>query len=120
MASALDIIQATRPPRIAFLDYPLGHTAGKPGEPELQREILTRALDGLTSLSEPGTITLPFKWTDDEAWKETAERGADQRLPRHDTPQYQSEEDRVLAESNDPSCAVGVTETPGPTGRASG
>ena len=116
MASALDIMQAANPPRIAFLDYPLGHTAGKPDEPELQRDILTQALAGLTSLSSSGTVALPFKWTEDEVWKETAERGADQRLPRRDTPQYQSDEDRRLAEANDPSCAVCVEDLPTSTG----
>lgn len=112
MASALDIMQAANPPRIAFLDYPLGHTTGKPNEPELQREILTQALAGVASMSSPGTIALPFKWTEDEAWKETAERGPDQRLPRHDTPQYQCDADRLLAEANDPSCAVCVEDVP--------
>ncbi len=106
MASALDIMQAANPPRIAFVDYPLGHTAGKPNEPELQRDILSQALAGLTSLTSPGTVSLPFKWSEDEAWKETAERGPDERRPRHDTPQYQSDADRLLAEAGDPSCAV--------------
>ncbi len=115
MASALDIMQAANPPRIAFLDYPLGHTAGKPDEPELQRDILERVFDGLTALTAPGTVMLPFKWTEDEAWKETAERGADKRLPRHDSPQYQSEEDRLLAEANDPSCAEYTQQPTAPT-----
>jgi hypothetical protein len=29
MASALDVIKAVKPPRAAFLDFPLGHTTGK-------------------------------------------------------------------------------------------
>jgi hypothetical protein len=114
MASALDIMQAANPPRIAFLDYPLGHTTGKPNEPELQRDILTQALASLTSLGSPGTLPLPFKWTDEEAWKETAERGPDERLPRHDTPQYQCELDRLLAEANQASGAVSADGTPQP------
>ncbi len=120
MASALDIMQAANPPRIAFLDYPLGHTTGKPNEPELQRDILAQALAGFSSLRSPGTVALPFKWTDDEAWKETAERGPDERLPRHDTPQYQNDADRRLAEANDPSCGVCVDAAPDLTGETAG
>ena len=100
MGSALDILKAGNPPRAAFLDYPLGHTTGKPHQPELQREILVQALEGFTSLTVPGLIKmLPFRW-DDEDWKRTAMSEGDSRVPRHDTPQYQTEEDRIGAEAN--------------------
>jgi D-proline reductase (dithiol) PrdB len=110
MTSALDITNAVRPPRAAFLDYPLGYTTGKPGEPELQRRILLEALDAFASLSTPGTVkTLPFRWSDDESWKDRAFAGGDDRLPRHDTPQYQCDEDRRLAEQAGAlPCPVGV------------
>jgi hypothetical protein len=99
MTSALDITNAVRPPRAAFLDYPLGYTTGKPGEPELQRRIMLEALDAFASLSSPGTVkTLPFRWSDDERWKDRAFAEGDDRQPRHDTPQYQCEEDQRLAE----------------------
>ena len=101
MSSALDITRSVNPPRAAFLDYPLGHTTGKPHQPELQREILIEALQGFTELTTPGSIKmLPFRWSEDDAWKETAQRGKDDRLPRYDTPQYQTEEDRLRAEAN--------------------
>jgi hypothetical protein len=107
MASALDIIKAAKPPRAAFLDYPLGHTTGKPNEPDLQREILVQALDGFSSMTTPGMIKmLPFRW-DDEDWKRTAMMDGDARTPRHETPQYQTEGDRIRAELNDPeTCMV--------------
>jgi hypothetical protein len=110
MTSALDITNAVRPPRAAFLDYPLGYATGKPGEPELQRRILLEALDAFASLSSPGTVkTLPFRWSDDESWKDRAFAEGDDRLPRHDTPQYQCEEDRRLASlSGAPSCPACV------------
>jgi hypothetical protein len=54
MGSALDILKAGNPPRAAFLDYPLGHTTGKPNQPELQREIMLQALESFTSLTVPG------------------------------------------------------------------
>ena len=98
MTSALDITQAVNPPRAAFLDYPLGHTTGKPHQPVLQREILLEALAGFSNLTAPGSVKmLPFKWSADLSWKETAQRGPDDRRPRYDTPQYQQEEDRYRA-----------------------
>src|SRR5262245_8359882 len=100
MSSALDIIRAVNPPRAAFLDYPLGHTTGKPHDPALQREILLQALEAFTALTAPGTVKmLPFTWSADPAWQATAQRGPDDRRPRYDTPQYQTEEDRQRAES---------------------
>lgn len=100
MTSALDITRAVNPPRAAFLDYPLGHTTGKPHEPAEQRDILRQALEGFTTLTVPGTVLmLPFQWSEAEAWKETAQRGPDDRLPRYDTPQYQHAEDRRRAET---------------------
>ncbi len=107
MGSALDIMQSVNPPRGVFLDFPLGHTTGKPHEPELQRDILVQALGHFVTLTTPGSIArLPFRWSEDEAWKETAQRTGEDRLPRHEMPQYQTENDRKLAEANDPSCAV--------------
>ena len=101
MSSALDISRSVNPPRTAFLDYPLGHTTGKPGEPVLQREIMLQALAAFTALAEPGSVQmLPFKWSEDDNWQQTAMRGTgDQRLPRLDAPQYQSDEDRLRAEA---------------------
>ncbi len=102
MTSALDITHSVNPPRAAFLDYPLGHTTGKPHEPALQREILIKALEGLTAIATPGTVLmLPFQWSEADGWKETAQRGPDDRLPRYDTPQYQNEDDRLRAEAAD-------------------
>jgi hypothetical protein len=98
MTSALDITRSVNPPRAAFLDYPLGHTTGKPGEPRLQRAILVEALDAFTSLTAPGSVKqLPFRWTEDEEWKRAAFSGGDDRQPRYDTPQYQCAEDRRRA-----------------------
>jgi len=100
MTSALDITCAVNPPRAAFLDYPLGHTAGKPHDPELQRRIMREALGAFESLTIPGSIKmLPFVWSTDETWKLEAFAGDDTRTERIDTPQYQTDEDRMRAES---------------------
>jgi hypothetical protein len=111
MTSALSITRAVNPPRAAFLDFPLGHTTGRPHDSEGQRAILRAALSGFETLDAPGGIvTLPFVWSEDDSWKETAMRtpgtdsaaGAprvqDERTQRYDTPQYQCETDRQLAE----------------------
>ena len=108
MGSALDIMKAVNPPRGAFLDFPLGHTTGEPHQPEQQREIMLQALEGFTSLTTPGSLKmLPFRWSQGNAWKETASNDGDTRVERHATPQYQLEEDRILAEQSNPAgCEV--------------
>lgn len=106
MTSALDITRSVNPPRAAFLDFPLGHTTGKPNDARLQSAILADALDAFTSLREPGSVKmLPFRWSEDDEWKRTAFAGSDDRQPRHETPQYQNEEDRRKAEG-EPTCTV--------------
>ena len=108
MTSALDITRAVNPPRAAFLDFPLGHTTGVPNAPDLQRKILADALSSFASMTAPGSVKmLPYRWSDDEGWKAKAFAEGDERLPRHDTPQYQNEEDRRRAEgSGAPACPV--------------
>ena len=100
MTSALDITRSVNPPRAAFLDYPLGHTTGKPHQPELQRRILREALGAFESSTVPGSIKmLPFMWSEDETWKLEAFTGADTRTERFNTPQYQCDDDRKRAET---------------------
>lgn len=99
MGSALDILKAVKPPRAAFLDFPLGHTTGKPNDPELQRRILIKALKAFNTMTEPGLIKiLDFRWSKTDEWKRTVLREGDSRKPRHDTPQYQTKTDRIRAE----------------------
>ncbi|MEX0805657.1 MAG: hypothetical protein WD688_20420 [Candidatus Binatia bacterium] len=65
---------AFKPPRTAFLDFPLGCPAGKPNEPELQRNILRAALAATPLFAEPWTIVqLPFQWSQDGSrdWEES-------------------------------------------------
>ncbi|MGE5247128.1 MAG: hypothetical protein ACM3L8_02170 [Verrucomicrobiota bacterium] len=100
LSSALDITRAVNPPRAVFLDFPLGHTAGKPADPELQRAILADALSSFHAMTAPGSIRqLPYRWSEDEGWKEKAFAEGDDRLPRCDAPQYQTAEDQRKAES---------------------
>lgn len=65
LTSALDITRRVRPPRSAFLNFPLGNQVGPPNQPALQRSILRPTLALLDSVREPGEIVrLPFEWPD--------------------------------------------------------
>jgi hypothetical protein len=99
LGAARDILTAGRPPRAAFVDYPLGHTSGKPFDRDDQLSVVRGALAGFETLSEPGHIvTLPNRW-DDDAWKAEAgsTRAEDTRQPRDTTPQFQDPADRDAA-----------------------
>lgn len=100
MVSALDIIEAGRPPRATFIDYPLGHTTGKPFDRADQLQIVRAGLRGLETMTRPGEIqTLPNRWSHDDGWRQEAgsTSGSDTRQPRDVTPQFQFPEDRQAA-----------------------
>lgn len=107
MTSALSITKAANPPRAAYLDFPLGHTAGKPHQPRLNRDIVHDALKGFETLRQPGQVLmLPYEWADDDGWKDgvmrprsPGEKHDDSRVERDTTPQYQMDEDRALADA---------------------
>ena len=107
MTSALSITKAANPPRAAYLDFPLGHTAGKPHHQRLNHDIVRDALKGFETLQQPGQmLMLPYEWAADDAWKDSVMRprspGAqhdDTRVERAAAPQYQSEADRALADA---------------------
>jgi len=100
LGSALDIFEAGRPPRSTFVDYPLGHSAGKPFDVADQEMILLAALQGLTTATAPSTLQcLPNRWDDSGEWQQAAgaSTGEDTRQPRDDTPQFQLPADRDAA-----------------------
>ena len=72
MTSAWDITAAAGPPRSVYVHHPLGHTTGKPSDPEGQLSIVRAALRaGLDA--RPGEIVrLPFRWQGDPGWEERA------------------------------------------------
>jgi hypothetical protein len=106
MTSALSITRSVNPPRAAYLDFPLGHTSGKPHRRDLDRDIVRDALRAFETLKEPGGIMmLPHEWADDDAWKDGVMRPRsaggghdDSRVERTAAPQYQTDVDRALAE----------------------
>lgn len=120
MSSAQSITRAANPPRAVYLDYPLGHTAGRAEDPAEQLAIMRDTLHAFESIERPGTmIDLAYEWADDDAWKDRvmrprtdaapdapSEHHADDRIQRFDTPQYQTEDDARLAPDPEhcPSC----------------
>jgi hypothetical protein len=109
LTSARDITRAVNPPRSVFLDYPLGHTAGRPHQPGLNKEIVASALAAFDQLTEPGSMVhLPHHWADTDDWKDRVMRPnpasdggsgemEDDRVGRHPDPQYQSDADAQAA-----------------------
>ena len=75
LTSAIDITERVRPPRAAFLNYPLGNATGAPGDAEGQRQVLRQVLSLAETAREPGTIVeLPFEWPD-PGWEQETVRG---------------------------------------------
>ena len=100
LGSALDILEAGKPPRAAFVDYPLGHSAGKPFDLADQEDIVHRALTGFEDIKIPGGVITKLENTwDDGLWRAEASstEGSDTRQPRDTTPQFQFAEDRAAA-----------------------
>lgn len=99
LGSALDILQAGQPPRAKFLNYPLGFESGRFQDKQNQLDVVRAALKGFDAMNSPGIEPLPFEWL--EGWQLVDEREKgklDLRSERHASPQYQTEEDRQLAE----------------------
>jgi hypothetical protein len=95
LTSALDITQAVNPPRAVFLNFPLGHQAGKPHQPELQRQIVRDAMRAFETIDQPGTIVqLPYVWdSNDRIWEETdyTDGFLPERPPKEEADQAEAE-----------------------------
>jgi len=98
------------------VDFPLGHTAGPPGDRATQSAIVGAALLSLEASSRPGTIVdLGLTWPGGQEWRR--DDGGETRKPRVGVPQYQVDEDRVAAEvahrnGRCRSC-IGIDDRPG-------
>ena len=110
VGSAFDILQRGNPPRVAYVDFPLGHSCGKPFDEANQLLIVTEAIRmlhedtnaAITETERSGVVrTLCVgEWTDlDEDTNLTiggggmGESGVDTRQPRDNIRRYQSAED---------------------------
>jgi len=104
ISTAKDISESVRTPRSVFLDFPQGYTTGKIGDQKLAIDIVKAALNLIDTVEEETLTTLPYRWGDDDSWKDTVfqipESGSgatDNRLERSDHPQYQTSQDREYA-----------------------
>jgi hypothetical protein len=67
--NARDIAASAGNPRQIFLNYPLGNPAGRPHDPENQREVMRAGLKLLEEADRPGIIVdLPHVWSEDNLW----------------------------------------------------
>ena len=70
MACAKDIPEHCGVPRMLFSDFPLGNAAGKPHDPDSQRQTLELALRVLESAPcARTTVQSPQHWSDSHDWK---------------------------------------------------
>jgi hypothetical protein len=107
VGSAFDILQRGNPARVAYVDYPLGHSCGKPFDEANQLHVMHHALrmlhDDAAAAPGSGGVVQPLcvgQWTDlDEDTNLTiggggmGESGIDTRQPRDDVRRYQAAED---------------------------
>jgi hypothetical protein len=122
MSSARSITAAVNPPRAVYLDYPLGHTAGKKLDQNNQMAIMRDTLAAFSKCRDAGQIVdLDYSWHTDDAWKDSVMRPDpkasksshnDSRTERLGSPQYQSREDALSADPDCPSC-IFLTEKSG-------
>ena len=108
LSSALSITRSVAAPRAVFLDFPLGRTAGRAFDTDMQLDIVRRALDLARDAEQPGALVeLGYRWAADDAWKDTVMRrggAGDDRMTRVDVPQYQCEADARAADPQCPTC----------------
>jgi hypothetical protein len=95
VTGARDITERVRPPRSAWLNYPLGNSVGRPNQPDEQRAICLEVLRLATSAVRPGEISeLPWSWPD-PSWAEKV------------TQEYRDEADTVISQRSHEFNAAG-------------
>ena len=63
------MMSLVKAPRGVFVDFPLGHQCGRPGDIQLQTQILRDTLDVLVSAKTPGTLVdLTYQWGEPFDW----------------------------------------------------
>jgi len=99
LGSALDILEAGKPPRAKFVNYPLGFESGRFEDRRNQFDVVAEALRGFDDMASPGIDPLSHEWRAGWDMVRAREKGKlDHRSPRSTAPQYQTEEDRRIAE----------------------
>jgi len=63
------MMSQVKAPRSVFVDFPLGRQCGRPGDIQLQTQILRDTLDVLVSAKTPGTLVdLTYEWGEPFGW----------------------------------------------------
>ena len=63
------MMERTKPPRSAFINFPLGRQCGKPNDADMQARILEETLGILVTASIPGEIVdMPYEWDEPFDW----------------------------------------------------
>ena len=102
LGSALDILRAGKPPRAKFVNYPLGFESGRFRDRQNQFDVVAEALKAFDEMTSPGVDILSYEWRVGWDMVNAREKGKlDHRSPRTTTPQYQTEEDRLMAEGRE-------------------
>lgn len=97
MGCAKDIPEYCGVPRFLFSDFPLGNAAGKPHNPESQRQTLTLALQVLASApAARTTVQSPERWCVDPDWK--LDYSNPDRTPPEEMARLRAEADRAKEE----------------------
>ena len=69
------VVDALRPPRVAYARFPFGQPLGEPDNADQQRVIVEDALALLTNATEPGIVEeLPYRWRREDYGKIRKER----------------------------------------------
>jgi len=89
------------------VDFPNGNTVGRVFDTELNRRIVTRALELVDHTEGEILRDLPYVWDTTDQWKDSVylkvrtESGEmkmlDDRVERYETPQFQSDADATAA-----------------------
>jgi hypothetical protein len=70
MGCAKDIVEHVGVPRFVFSDFPLGNSAGRPRDPDSQRQTLELALSLIETAAGPRTtVESPLVWNGAPDWK---------------------------------------------------
>ena len=96
-----------KPPRVAWLDFPLGCAAGRPHQAEQQRDILRTVLRMVPDFDEPWAIRrLPFLWSPDGSrdWVEVMNAlflGQGHEIVAHNVAEHRKHGDQLQGREKD-------------------
>lgn len=63
VSTGLDLTRQVKPPRSIFINHPMGNNFGRPGDVQMQREILLKALTLAQEAGEAGILVDPgYEW----------------------------------------------------------